>query len=160
MKRLFIVFTCLITVLAAYSCHPKDNTNGNSSNTDKLSSSVINVPASAANNPSGKLPKMVFADTNHDFGDITEGDKVACVFKFKNTGEGDLVISNAVASCGCTKPYYPQETKHPGDTGTISVTFDSSDKMGKVVKTVTVTSNCQPQFKFLTITANIKPSNK
>jgi len=147
-------------MLLAYSCHNKDAANdAASTDPNKLSQNLVNIPASANGTTNGKLPKLVFSDTNHDFGTITAGDKVSCAFVFKNEGEGDLIITSAAASCGCTKPYYPKGVKHPGDTGTISVTFDSSNKQGKVVKTITLTSNNQPNFRYLTITANIQPSN-
>lgn len=156
MKKLFLFFTCLFSLLAAFSCHNKatDNTDEN-----QFSPNLINIPASANSKTPGKLPKIVFTDTNFDFGSIKEGDKVTHVFIFKNEGEGDLLIASATASCGCTTPTFPHEVKHPGDTGTISVTFDSSKKTGKVVKSITIISNSQPPYKFLTINANIQPSN-
>ena len=40
---------------------------------------------------------MVFTDTNYDFGNIKEGEKVTHVFIYKNYGNGDLVISNAIS---------------------------------------------------------------
>jgi len=154
MKRFFIGILCIGSVLAAYSCRNK-----NADDPNHVPQTLINIPVTADGKTTGKLPKMVFADTTHDFGDITAGDKVGCTFHFKNAGEADLIITNASASCGCTKPFFPEGVKHPGDTGTISVTFDSSNKQGKVMKIVTVNTNGQPPFKFLTITANIKPSN-
>jgi hypothetical protein len=161
MRRRALFFTCFLLLLAAFSCHNKDNaTSTIPNNPNQVSPNMVNIPATAGNTSSnGKIAKMVFADTNYDFGDITAGDKVSHVFLFKNRGNGDLIISGASASCGCTKPYYPHDVKHPGDTGTISVTFDSSNKEGKILKTITISSNSQPPYRFLTITANIKPSN-
>jgi len=156
MRRLLLFTACFCSLLAMFSCHTNS---ANNSTTDQISPNLINIPASATNTSNGKIPKMVFTDTNFDFGTIKEGDKVTHVFTFKNEGQGDLIIASATASCGCTLPSYPHEVKHPGDTGTISVTFDSSNKTGKVVKTVTITCNTQPDNKFLTINANIQPSN-
>jgi Protein of unknown function (DUF1573) len=160
MRRFFLVSISYFVIIVLFSCrnnNVSDNpANGNSS---PVPSDVVNIPASASSTSNGKLPKMVFADTNFDFGKITAGDKVTHIFVYKNEGEGDLVISNATASCGCTKPSYTHQVKHPGDTGTISVTFDSSNKSGKVVKAITISSNCQPPYKFLTINATIQPSN-
>jgi len=98
----------------------------------------------------------VFADTSHDFGSINQGEKVSYTFKFKNTGNVDLVISSANGSCGCTVPHYPKGTVPAGEEGTIDVTFDSSGKNGKVEKMVTLVTNCQPNTKILTITADIQ----
>jgi hypothetical protein len=156
MRRFFLTFICLSSVFMVISCHNKETSN--STDPNQLSQNLINIPASASGQTSGKLPKIVFTDTTYDFGNITEGDKVTHVFTFKNSGQGDLIISSATASCGCTTPTYPHGVKHSGDTGSISVTFDSKNKSGKVVKAITILSNCQPPYKFLTINANIQPS--
>lgn len=156
MKRLFLLFIYFFSLLSAFSCNTGP-TSGNTSN--QISPSLINITASANGNTSGKLPKMVFTDTTFDFGTIMQGAKVTHAFIFKNEGSGDLIISSAIASCGCTKPTFPHGVKHPGDTGSISVTFDSSNKSGKLEKRITVSSNCQPPYRLLTINVNIQPSN-
>lgn len=157
MKKLLVTFICYTSLLTVLSCRNK-NTIPTVNNPNQLSQNLINIPASASGQTSGKIPKMVFTDTNFDFGNITEGDKVTHLFTFKNEGSADLIITAATATCGCTTPIYPHTVKHPGDTGTISVTFNSSNKAGRIVKTITIQSNCQPPYKFLTINANIKPS--
>ena len=156
MKKIGLIFGSLCMLTALFSCHG-NNANGN--NSDQASSNLVNIPATANGTSNGDLPKIAFTDTNFDFGNITEGAKVTHIFTFKNEGKADLVITSATASCGCTTPTFPRNVKHPGDTGTVSVTFDSSNKTGKVTKEVTLTTNSQPPFKFLTINANIQPSN-
>ena len=56
----------------------------------------------------GKYPEMKFEKNQHDFGTINQGDTVEHEFKFENTGEADLLITNAKGSCGCTVPEYPK----------------------------------------------------
>src|SRR5690242_19782167 len=121
MKRFLLL---LVSAAFIWSC----NSHGNKSGVD---SSLVNNPASANGAADGKLPKMAFGDTNHDFGVINQGEKVSYTFKFKNDGNADLIISSAVGSCGCTVPHYPKGTVAAGDTGTVDVTFDSSGKQGK-----------------------------
>lgn len=161
MRRISLISICLFSLFAVFSCNNNKTpiTTVEPPNPDKISQNIINIPASASGQPHGKLPKIVFTDTNFDFGTITAGAKVTHLFTFKNAGQADLVITGASASCGCTTPTYPHGVKHPGDTGTISVTFDSSNKSGKVVKVVTLVTNCQPDHNYLTINANIQPSN-
>ena len=54
--------------------------------------------------------EITFDKTSHNFGAFSEkSPKVTCKFKFKNTGDGPLVIHQAIASCGCTVPQYPHE---------------------------------------------------
>jgi len=45
-----------------------------------------------------------FEKTNHDFGEIKDGDIVETIFTFSNSGNSDLRILNATGSCGCTVP--------------------------------------------------------
>ena len=62
------------------------------------------------------------------------------VFELKNTGNRPLVISNVDTGCGCTVASYPTEAIDPGDTFTISVTYDAR-MMGHFQKYVDIYSN-------------------
>jgi uncharacterized repeat protein (TIGR01451 family) len=80
--------------------------------------------------------------STHDFGDIIQGDKVEYTFKFENTGNQDLVITNIEVTCGCTIPKgWPRDPIPPGEKGELTVAFNSAGKIGKQNKVVTVTSN-------------------
>jgi hypothetical protein len=103
----------------------------------------------------GKYPAMTFTETEHDFGDIKQGDKVTYFFEFKNTGQADLLISDAHGSCGCTVPEYPKEAIKPGQSEKIKVSFDSKGKMGEQHKTVTLMTNTEAGAEKLAIQANI-----
>lgn len=105
----------------------------------------------------GKYPQMVFNKKEHDFGDITDGETVNYTFTVSNSGESDLIITNASASCGCTVPDYPKNPIKPGDSGKIKVSFDSSNKPGIQQKSVTITSNTEKGSDVLTIKANVLP---
>lgn len=107
----------------------------------------------------GKYPEMTFEETEHDFGNINQGDKVDCVFKFKNTGEADLLIESAVGSCGCTVPEFPKEKIAPGESGEIKVSFNSAGKKGNQHKTVTLTTNTENGTEKLHIKTNINPGD-
>ncbi|GAB4026653.1 MULTISPECIES: DUF1573 domain-containing protein [unclassified Spirosoma] len=85
---------------------------------------------------------LKFAKETHDFGKVEQGKPVTYVFEFKNTGADPVVISDAQASCGCTKPSWTREPVMPGKTGTVSATFNAA-AMGPFNKSVTVTSNAE-----------------
>lgn len=85
---------------------------------------------------------MKFAKETHDFGKIEQGKPVTHVFEFKNMGSDPVVINDAQASCGCTKPNWTREPIMPGKTGTVSATFNAA-AAGQFIKTVTVTSNAE-----------------
>jgi len=107
---------------------------------------------------SGIYPVMAFDEQQHDFGDINEGDVVTHIFSFKNTGATNLIISNAVGSCGCTIPEYPKEPIEPGASGEMKVSFNSTGKSGHQSKTVNITANTKTGKETLTIKASITPS--
>jgi len=104
-------------------------------------------------------PKFEFKESKHDFGDIRRGDKVEHIFKFKNTGTKPLVISNIITTCGCTVPSWPKEPIPPNNQGEIKVIFNSTGKIGKQNKVITIFSNSVNQKERITISANVIPDN-
>jgi hypothetical protein len=106
------------------------------------------VVPKASKTPS-KQPKIQFNQKTFDFGMIEQGEKVQYKFMFTNTGDADLIIKDAQASCGCTTPSYPFVPIKPGETGSIGVTFSSIGKMGTQRPSITVTSTAQPRVTTL-----------
>ncbi|AMR32047.1 hypothetical protein A0256_11760 [Mucilaginibacter sp. PAMC 26640] len=110
------------------------------SSTQKTTAVVADAGAAVATN----APMMKFEKETHDFGKIKRGDKVTYEFKFTNTGKSPLIVKDAVATCGCTKPEWPTTPVQPGADGAIKVTFDSATKMGLQDKQITITANTNP----------------
>ncbi|MBU2915178.1 DUF1573 domain-containing protein [Reichenbachiella agariperforans] len=108
--------------------------------------------------PDGPLPTFAFAEENHDFGNINEGDVVEHVFEFENTGDAPLIISDAKGSCGCTVPEWPKEPIGIGEKGVIKVKFNSRKKPGIQNKTVTITANTFPTQTRIKIKADVTPA--
>jgi hypothetical protein len=119
-----------------------------------LSSDIVKNSASAQGDSNLK-PIMTFEKTEHDFGDIMQGEVVVYSFKFTNTGNADLIISGARTSCGCTVSDYPRDPVKPGQSAYVKVKFDSEGKSGKNYKTITLSTNCTPSEVVLTIKANV-----
>ncbi|HMG92127.1 MAG TPA: DUF1573 domain-containing protein [Chryseolinea sp.] len=87
-------------------------------------------------------PVITFEKKVHDFGDMSQGDKVEETFKFTNTGNEPLIITNVQVTCGCTTPKgWPRDPIAPGGKGELTVAFNSAGKMGRQNKVVTVVSN-------------------
>lgn len=99
--------------------------------------------------------KIEFEKDFHDFGKITQGERVTFAFKFKNSGKSVLLISDVSTSCGCTISDYPKKPVMPGESGQIAVRFDSEGKRGQQNKTVTVFANTQPNSTMLHIQAMV-----
>ena len=120
------------------------------------SRSKADVQAAAGDGTFKDSTTVQIIDSIFNFGKITEGDKVEYNFKFRNTGKNALVITNAVASCGCTVPEKPDAPIPPGQVGVLKVVFNSKGKMGDIHKEVTVTSNAYPAFSPLVLKGEVK----
>ena len=94
-------------------------------------------------------------DSSYNFGKILDGEKVEYSYRFRNTGKNPLIVSSAVASCGCTVPEKPEEPIKPGGTGFLKVVFYSKGRVGDVHKEITVTSNAYPRFPVLQLTGQV-----
>ncbi len=105
-------------------------------------------------------PKIKFAVSTHEFGDIYQGDVVAHTFTFENTGNAPLVLTNVATTCGCTAPEWPREPIIPGETAEILIKFNSTGKMGIQNKVITIFSNASNPQERISITANILPKKK
>lgn len=103
-------------------------------------------------------PKLSFTSKSHNFGSISQSDKVTTEFEFTNTGKSELNIRATKANCGCTVSSPDKERLAPGESSKISVTFNPSGRRGKQQKTVTVFSN-DPSgpTQQVTITAVVNP---
>ncbi len=143
---------CLLALMVFAGCGNTDQ-----KNKEAVTSDLVNISATASGKKSDPSlqPKFLFETESHDFGRITQGEKVSYSFKFKNTGGTDLVISDAHGSCGCTIPKYPRDPIPADGSSVIDVTFDSDGKVGKVEKTIMISANTSPNTKILKISAII-----
>ena len=100
-------------------------------------------------------PRIEVAKPDHDFGTIPQHTTVEHTFKFCNTGDETLKITNVRSSCGCTVAKADKEIP-PGECGEVKLTFNSQNFTKTVRKTVTLQTN-DPENKTvkLTITANV-----
>lgn len=113
--------------------------------------------AAARDEVASKFPVLEFDKTEHDFGEIEAKTPVETIFKYKNTGEAPLVITNIKSSCGCTVPQdWSREPLSPGGEGQFTVKFNGSGT-NKVSKTITVTANTEKGTETVKITAFVKP---
>ena len=144
--NLLVKASYFLLVISVVSC--------NNQGSQDISTDVITNPASASDSSGNvKLPVMAFSADMHDFGKVYEGETVSYAFKFKNSGEADLLISNVSSSCGCTVTDYPEEAVSPGEEKSINVTFKTEGKRGFQQKTVTVMANTIPNTRVLTVKA-------
>ena len=102
--------------------------------------------------------KASFEVKSHDFGTIKEeGGPVSCTFEFTNTGDKPLLIIDATASCGCTRPEFPTKPIKPGKKGKIKVTYSPIGRPGAFKKTVKVKTNGKERSTTLRIEGTVIP---
>lgn len=139
MKKNIILF-CGIIALLTLNC--TGNSNKNEGN-------------SAVNLSTDSKAEIMFKEYEHDFGKVAEGERIAYVFTFENSGTSDLVIKSALTTCGCTVPKYDTKPVSPGKGGMLEVVFDTSGRSGTQTKTITVNSNASKPVVLLKITAEV-----
>jgi hypothetical protein len=145
-------FVCGAFLLAfAVSCDTKK---------DGISAEMVTNSASADGTADVPVSEIKFEKDTFNFGEVLEGEKVSHSFVFTNTGDNDLLISNARGSCGCTVPEWPKEPIAPGKSGKIDVVFNSEGKPGNAIKSVTVNTNTEPATHQLFITGFVKKAEE
>lgn len=110
-------------------------------------------------NAQEKVAKIEFETDVIDYGTIEKGSDGVRVFKFTNTGDAPLIISNVKSTCGCTVPKKPDGPILPGETGEISVKYDTN-RVNPIRKTITVTSNAETPTVALKIKGLVVDSSK
>ncbi|MBR4838516.1 MAG: DUF1573 domain-containing protein [Bacteroidales bacterium] len=142
-KVLYIVFLAVLM----WSC-------GNDEN--KINTGLVNNPASAQGNSNSKEPKIEFVVTDHDFGKMIQGEQVSFSYKFTNTGNAPLIISAVEKTCGCTDTRFPKDPIKPGESGAISITYDSKGHKGFQNKRIIVKANTNPSETILKFKARVE----
>ncbi|MGB2807299.1 MAG: DUF1573 domain-containing protein [Sedimentisphaerales bacterium] len=102
------------------------------------------------------LPRISFEKTVCDLGDVGQGTKNTCEFKFINTGRGLLKIGKISRTCGCTVFHLDKKEYTPNKTGTIKVIYTAGKSTGHIQKSIYVPTNdkANPKIK-LTITGRL-----
>ncbi len=147
MKRLILSLVILIGLI---SCETKE---------ERLSTALVNNPSSAEGVKGINVPAIKFEKTEHDFGKILQGEQVSYTFKFKNVGSAPLIITSIEKTCGCTSPDYSSEPIKPGESGKITITYDSKGHKGFQNKRLVVKSNTNPSESILRIKAQVENIN-
>jgi hypothetical protein len=104
-----------------------------------------------------KAPRVQFVETEHDFGDVWQGEKVEHSFVFKNVGSGTLEITDVRAGCACTAVLVSREGTgdsgdaprsaeaenrfRPGESGYIKVVLNTAGKRHQTESSVAAHTN-------------------
>jgi hypothetical protein len=150
MKKFFLVLTILVMSLG--STYAQDVRTANKVTDSKQSAQTVDdVKISNA-------PYMEFDKTVHDYGKIAEKSDGRCTFVLTNTGKEPLILNNIRSTCGCTVPKWERSPILPGQSTEIEVKY-STNRIGKINKSVTVTSNAENSPVVLKITGEVVKGN-
>lgn len=145
MKRLILVLALIGLMAVAAGCSTK-------------------AGASLLGSISG-TPKLALETTNFEFGDVVNGVVVTREVAVRNEGDAPLVVDSITTSCGCTTASLEPMTIAPGESGVLTISFDSGahgpDLTGELMRRVFLTSNDPAQAEAaVEFTANItKPQS-
>jgi uncharacterized protein DUF1573 len=133
----YLLVSLALTALIA-GCKNNDKTGS-----DKTVNAAGNGAAMAAVVDSSQFTTIQWLDSAKDFGTIQEGQKLEVNFRFRNSGDKPLVISQVRPSCGCTVAEQPKEPVPPGAEGLIKAIFNSEGHVGSNHKTLYVSANAR-----------------
>lgn len=105
-----------------------------------------------------EVPGMTFAIERMDLGDMRQGEKAEYIFEFTNSGSKPLIIHNVISTCGCTIPQWTKKPVMPGKKGSIKVLFDSTGKIGRQNKLISIRSNIPGPDRKLKISVMVLPA--
>jgi hypothetical protein len=121
-------------------------------------SGLTTQQADSRENQIAAMPKtaLYFYETEHNFGNLKEGDVVKYAYKFKNTGTNPLMIAKVDVTCGCTVPSFSKEPIAPGGEGEIILEYNSAHHPGHQKKNAIVHSNGQVEALSIGFEAEVK----
>ncbi len=153
MKKIFIASVLALSTVLFVSC---DKGNASSKvkkeNLESAKKRDVEISKGAA--------LIKFDKTEYDFGTVNEGDVVEAEFVVTNSGNTNLVITNAQPSCGCTVPEWPREAIKPGESSKVLAKFNTAGKPNKQSKTITLITNTASGREVLRIKGNVTPKAK
>ena len=125
-------------------------------NERKVTSDLLNFPSAENGEVHGDLPEISFEEVEFSFGKVAVGEKIVHSYSFVNKGKADLQIAQVTPSCGCTTlKDWPKDPIAPGQSGVITVEFNSAGFSGIIEKTIQVSTNGIPRDYYLKLRGEV-----
>ena len=125
-------------------------------NERKVTSDLLNFPSAENGQVQGDLPEISFEEAEFNFGRVAVGEKITHAYTFVNKGKADLQIAQVTPSCGCTTlKDWPKQPIAPGQSGVITVEFNSAGFSGNIEKTIQVATNGIPRDFYLKLKGEV-----
>lgn len=114
-----------------------------------LAFSLITLPLLRADN-------IRWLKTEYDFGTFKEVDgKKTGSLQFVNEGSAPTIITRVKPTCGCTVAEYTEGEIAPGDTATVSFTYNPAGRPGRFLKHIRVFTGEDNQMSQITIKGTV-----
>lgn len=141
MKRIAVPFLAIFLMLACSSARQAPAAKAGPSPTRDT------VPGEA---------EISFPSETYDAGKVIPGTLVRHTFVFRNIGKAPLTVTDVKTACSCTVPKWTTTPVMPGDSGTISVVFDTKGYYGHFGKWMTVYATGKRPTAVLYLIGNIE----
>lgn len=117
------------------------STTGNSQETKDSSFPVF---------PVQKQSRIKMERTDHDFGEVLQGEKSATTFAFRNEGDGVLNIERVLVNLPIITAYTADRSVNPGDQGSLTVIVETYLVHGQISGKILLETNdiLQPEVVF------------
>jgi hypothetical protein len=103
-------------------------------------------------------PRLELSTQEWNFGVAWQGQPVKLEITVKNVGTAPLDITDVSSSCGCTVPTKPKSPLAPGESSTLTISYDSARRLGPASQTVTLVTNDATQPKaIIKLSGDVKP---
>jgi hypothetical protein len=87
--------------------------------------------------------KIKFKENKKDLGTVNKGDVVSAEYEFTNEGDQPLILTNYEVECSCTSADLPKQPIAPGQSGKITVKFDTKSAYDRQDRKVVILSNAK-----------------
>lgn len=110
--------------------------------------------------PTKNNGKVEWAPMQIETGDVPYGIPVERTFTAKNMSDEPLILLDVKTGCHCTVADWTKTPIEPGQTGTITITYDAL-KEGQFYKVISVSTNFDPEVGLgLSMVGNVLPKDE
>ncbi len=142
MKNTIVIF---IVALLLVSCGNRKRSG--TENDEPKAANVIDMNSSRA----------VYTDRDTiELGTVKSGEIVQYQLGVRNTDSVAMLILDVTSSCGCTALDFDTVPILPGDTGFVTIQYDSKDQSGSQLKMVRLFTSLDPQPHLILVHATVE----
>jgi hypothetical protein len=159
-RSLSVIYFLLITsILVWIGCNDDNSTKkvGEIRSEGPISNIVRNPVTADGPIDTINIAKIQFDQLIYTFGSVKEGTVVKQSFSFTNTGRVPLLINDCRSTCGCTVPEWPKKAIMPGESGSITVQFNTEGRKYDQDRPVTIIANTYPKNTIIRLQGFVEP---